>query len=375
MRFHRLISLALLALLLVGVTAWLLRTQRATATRHDQLATTSQPPGRAAHSFHRLPRLATDAEQPATEASEAPPETATNFLQRLLAENATMSEAACAQIAPWLARNRTNAESLLAVRQAGGGQEYLLTALTNFPHDPRVLFGALALNDSAEAQRERFDRFKAAAPENALVDYLSARDHLKHGRPAEALSDLTAAAQKSHFQEYLLDAMQNCEEFHLAAGKSPLEAKALACSTALLPHLAQLKGLAGDLATLQRQYLAAGDAASAENLALYGLQLSQHLTAGEGSRTLIGQLVGVATAQIVLNPLNSEPYRNQLQGTVQDRLASLTAQKAAFRQDWKTAEQWLETASEADLGNYFERQKLYGEAGAIAWAKQRPAGQ
>jgi hypothetical protein len=51
-------------------------------------------------------------------------------------------------------------------------------------------------------------------------------------------------------------------------------------------HLAQLKGLAQDIATLQRQYIGAGDSSSAETLVQYGLQLSKHVSTGEGSAFL-----------------------------------------------------------------------------------------
>lgn len=249
MTFNRFTWLAALTLVCLGAMGWWLRQHRVSplprdptttaAPRPDQPGPPRRPPSPAAASDHGTANLAGSV-----------PDSGTNFLQRLLAESNEMSEAVRAQIAPWLVANRTNAESLLAVQQAGGGQAYLLAALTNFPNDPRVLFGALTLDDSAEAKRARLDRFQAVAPDNSLADYLSARDHLQHARPEEAIRDLTAAAQKSHFQDYLTDAVQNCEEFYLAAGKSPLEARALACSTALLPLLAQLKALAVDLATL-----------------------------------------------------------------------------------------------------------------------------
>jgi len=298
--------------------------------------------------------------------------TVTNhWLQSLLSEGGEVPLLPPEQVERWLELNHTNADSLLAARQSGAGREYLLTALTNYPNDSRVLFTALSLDDSPEAKHERLERFKTAAPENALVDYLSAREHLKNSQSDQAMRDLLTASQKGQFQDYTLEATQNAEELYLAAGKSPAEAKAFASSTVLLPHLAQLKGLAQDMATLQRQYVGAGDSSSAETLAHYGLQLSEHLSTGEGSRYLIDQLVGYAVERIVLSPLNAEKNYDFLQGTVQDRLAQLDAKKAEAKQTSQFLSQWMATASEADLVNYFERLKVYGENGALNWLRQR----
>ncbi len=298
----------------------------------------------------------------------------TNWLQQLL-------EAGDSQLLPreaidrWLASGRTNAEDLLAARQAGGGVELLRMALSNFPKDPRVLFAASAPNDDlgggAEGRRERIERFKAAAPENALADYLSAREHLKSSRPDLAVADLMAASQKTRFQDYTLDAVQNAEELYLQAGKTPLEAKILGGSTTLLPHLSQLKGLARDMAALESQYLASGDAASAENLAQMGMRLGQQLTDGEGSRFLIGQLVGLSIEQIVLAPLDEQKTFAFLQDTPAHYAKQRNAWRAASQESSQHAEQWMQTATEADLLGYFDRIKIYGESEANAWLRRR----
>jgi hypothetical protein len=297
----------------------------------------------------------------------------TNWLLFLLTNNGEMPKLPREVIDRWLASGRTNAEDLLAARQAGGGMEFLRRALANFPNDPRVLFAASALDDGSEERRARLDRFQAAAPENALADYLSARDHLKNSRPEQALVDLLAASGKTHFQDYSLDAMQNAEELYLQAGKSAAEAKALATSTALLPHLAQLKSLAQEMGVLQRQYLAAGDGASAEQLAQMGLQLGQQLMDGEGSRTLISQLVGIAVERIVLNPLDPERNYNFLQGNTHEYVAQLDARRAGVRETTQLLDGWMRNASEADLISYFDRLKIYGESSAMAWLRQRQA--
>jgi hypothetical protein len=319
----------------------------------------------------RASLLTTSAAAPAAVASNAPAAPATNWLQRLLSDDGESLRLPREVIDRWLASGRTNAEDLLAARQAGGGQEFLRMALTNFPNDPRVLFASCALDDGPEARRERLDRFKAAAPDNALADYLSAREHLKNGQPEQALADLLAASGKPGIQDYMRDAVQNAEELFLQSGKSPAEAKALASFSALLPHLAQMKNLAQEIAVLQHQYLAAGDAASAENLAALGLQLGQRLGTGEASHTLISQQVGIAVERIVLNPLDAERSYDFLGGSVREHIAQLDARRADMRQDAQHFGAWMRNASDADLISYFDRSKLYGETIAMAWLRQR----
>jgi hypothetical protein len=272
----------------------------------------------------------------------------------------------------YLASGATNAEDLLAARQAGGGVEFLKMALERFPNDPRVLFASLSQKEDPALWRERLERLKAAAPGNALPDYVSARDHFKNSRPEEGFADLMAAAGKSTFNDYTLDAVQNTEDLYLHAGKSPGEAKALATSSALLPHLAEMKGLSQELAKLERQYLGAGDSESAERLAALGVQLSHRLETGDGSHTLIGQLVGIASERIVLNPLEGERSYDFLQGSPKERLDALTALRTTLRSDMSFVTPWMRTASESQLNSYFERLKLYGEANAMAWARQHP---
>jgi len=297
--------------------------------------------------------------------------TITNWLERVLIHGEMPEPPSPEQIQRWLEANRTNAASLLALRQAGAGINYVNEALKLHPDDPRVLVSALTLNDSEAVKRERLARFKEVAPENALADYVSAREHFKNGNPEKAIEDLMAASTKTGFDDYMVDAIQNCEELYRATGKSPAEAKALACSTALLPHLSQLKGLAQDIASLQSEYVAAGDSASAEALAQYGMQLSRDLVSGDGSKTLIGQLVGIATERIVINALDPATHYDFMSDTPSARLAQLEAQVGAIKADAHAVESWLPTATDDDIQNYFERLKLFGERNAFAWLEER----
>jgi hypothetical protein len=371
----RILIAAVVALVLALALAELSRRRHAAAPPSappaSEAASVPETPEPAPDLPPRVGLLTTAAATPAVAAPHAPFASPTNWFQHLLTNDGEGLRLPREVIDRWLATGRTNAEDLLAARQAGGGSDFLRMALTNFPNDPRVLFASSALDDGPEARRERLERFKAAAPDNALADYLSAREHLKNGQPEQAVADLLAASRKPGFQDYVLDSIQNAEELFLQSGKSPAEAKAMASTSALLPHLAQLKGLAQELATLQRQYVAAGDTQSAEHLAAAGLQLGERLNTGEASRTLISQLVGIAVERIVLNPLDAERHYDFLGGNVREHLAQLDARRAAVREQTQLFDAWMRQATDADIVSYFDRFKIYGESGAMAWIRQR----
>lgn len=274
-------------------------------------------------------------------------------------------------IAQWLASGRTNAVDLLAARQAGGGVELLRQALAHFPNDPRVLLASIALDDGPVARRDRLDQLRAVAPENALADYLSAADHFKNGRTEQAVADLLAASGKTRFNDYVRESMKNTEELYLQAGKSAAEAKALGTSTALLPHLSQLKQLAGAMADLQREYVQSGDHTSVENLARLGVQMGEHLRSGDGSLCLINQLVGIAIEKLVLKDFPSTAGQEFLGGPASEYLSRLDTQRAEIKAANPVFETWLRQASEADILAYFDRLQLDGEAAALDWLRQR----
>jgi hypothetical protein len=277
------------------------------------------------------------------------------------------------EIDRWLALNKTNAASLLAAAQLGRDRSLYLTALTNFPNDPRVLFAVAGPDRLPEMRRELLDRFKTAAPDNALADYLSARDHLKNGEPAQALQDLLSASTKNRFDDYTLEDMQTREDLLLQAGKSPAEAKAVAVSNTLLPHLSQMKGLAQDMAELQKQYVANGDAASAERLAQIGIQMAQHLTAEKGGSSLINELVGFAAERLVISPLDQQRSYDFLNGTPSARMDDLQAQRAKVKELTASFDQWWRTAPESEIVSFYDRMKLYGEPAALGWVQARAA--
>jgi hypothetical protein len=258
-------------------------------------------------------------------------------------------------------------ETLLATQN----KNYVKLAAELFPNDPRVQYAVLTRVLFPEARREWLDRFKQSAPDNAVADYLSARDYLKAGDRENALKDLAHAAGKSRFHDYTLGQVQDMEDAQLSAGRTLFDAKVVANSGLLLPQMAMFKNLAQEIQTMQKEHIGAGDTASAEALAQMGHSLAQHLIQGDGSRTIIGQLVGLSAERIVLNQLPPESQPSFLNGTVQQRLDEMTA----FRQEIRTLTidyiPAMRAVSENEVISYFDRMKLQGEYKAMLWLQNR----
>ena len=313
----------------------------------------------ASSSFKRAARIGAAAETD----SDASGSTS-NLFQRLMAGEADLTPE---QLAEYLRRYGTNVESLLATQKTN----YIRLAAELFPNDPRVQYAVITRDIFPEAKREWLDRFKQSDPNNAIASYLSARENLKAGDRERGLKDFAEAATKPRFNDYTLEQVQNMEDAQLSAGRSIVEAKVAAGSGLLLPQLAMFKGLAQDMQAIQKEYIAAGDTASAEALAQMGRALAQHLISGDGSRPLIGQLVGVAIERIMISSFPPDSQPAFLGGTVQQRLDELTA----FRQNVKTLtpafEPMMARGDVNEIISYFDRIKLQGEYKAMLWLQNR----
>ncbi len=302
----------------------------------------------------------------ADDPAAAPPGTTSNRFQLLMAGEVDL-QLTPEQQAEYLRQYGTNVETLLATQN----KDYLKLAAELFPNDRRVQYAVITRDILPEAKREWLDRFKQSAPDNALASYLSAREYLKTGDREQGLKDLADAAARPHFNDYTLEQVQNMEDAQLSAGRSLVEAKMAAGSELLLPQLAMFKGLAVELQTLQKEYNGAGDTASAEALAQMGRSLGQQLSSGEGSRTLIAQLVGMAVERIVLNQLPPDSQPAFLNGTVQQRIDEMTAFRQNMRPLIADQAQMMNAASETDIISYFDRLKLQGEYKAMLWLQNR----
>ena len=276
-------------------------------------------------------------------------------------------------IESFLRQNRTNAESLLAAYQVTQDPRYLKLAAEQHPNEPLVAFQVVAHNVFPEQQREWLDHLKALDPDNALANYLSARHYLQAAQPQQAIQELQTAASRPGIHDYLRERMQGLEELYLGAGTPPAEAKALGMTGLALPMLPQLNELARETLSLQQQYAAAGDTASAEALAQYQVLLARHLSQGQGATCLVNQRVGMAMERGALALLDPAQAYDFLGQSPSERLAVLKSQTVLMEETIRWFGQWLPQASDTELIAYIDRVKLYGEPAAIQWLRgQQP---
>ena len=292
--------------------------------------------------------------------------------QRILSEDAELAHLSREQIEAYLVRHQTNAATLLTAWQAGGGRDYLKRAAELFPDDPRVQLAVLNMNMFPDQQREWLDRLKKSDPENPMGNYLSARDYLLNGKPELALKELGDARGKTKYEDYAMARLQDFEELQMEAGHSAAEAKAIAGSGLLLPQLAQMKDVARQLGNLQEQYLAAGDLAGAQQLALLGQGASRELSEGSGGANfLINQLVGLAMERILISKLPHDSQPDFLGMTVQERMTQIEERKAELRTHTPLFNEMIARGNEAEMVSYFDRVKLNGENAALKWLAGR----
>jgi hypothetical protein len=297
----------------------------------------------------------------------APPPEKT-ILQRLISHDTNVFKLSPDELQKFLARNGTNAESLLAAFSVTSDKEFLREAVRRYHESAFVLVSALAHNVSPEQRGDWIEQLKRIAPDNSLANYFSARDHMKNQQPDLALQEFTEASSKKGFHDFTVERIQGLEDMYLGVGHSAAEAKALAMSSVQMPTIRHLRELGREMSKLQRQYAAAGDAESAQILARQGLSLAANLNNG-GAQSLISQMVGNVVEKEFLRGLNADANYDFMTQSLAERLAQLQAQDKSIRDSARFFDHWMQQANEGQLVSYFDRLKLYGEAAALQWAR------
>lgn len=305
----------------------------------------------------------------------------TNFLARLA--NGESLPVTLEQLVTYLEANHRNAESLLAAYQATHQQSLLDEAITNFSRDPLVAYNAWFRTpadrdnpDGVKARREKLDILKEVAPDNALVNYLSAGNYFASDEPDRAIQELQAGAAKPNFDDFTQPAIQSMTEAYQAAGYSEAEAKLAAVVGALLPHLAELKQNGLRLVELAKSYHQAGDAASAQTMLQMCQDLGRRLD-DANSMTLIQPLVGISLQRMGLEAAASMATENDTSQPIQEELSALVKKREEIRLlvSGFPIEQWLPTASPQEIVSYCDRQRIFGEQKTLQWLANQNSGQ
>jgi hypothetical protein len=316
-----------------------------------------------------------------TNAGLAPAETppSTNFMKRLA--EGDVPRLTLAQLTRYLEVNGRNAESLLAAFRATGDRALLDEALAKYPNDPHVAFTAWFRSpgdpdDPAvmKARQEALDKFKQAAPDNALANYLSAANYFKSGQPELAVQEMEAGAAKGRYDAYLKESIQGVTEAYQAAGYSDAESKAMATMSALLPHLSEVKRAGTSLIELANECQQAGDPGLAQTARQMSLDLGRRL-ADPNATTLIEGLVGIAIQRSALEAIVAAAPDAAAAQAAQAQLDAVVQAREATKALWaaQPMDAWLQTAPPQDISNFFDRMRLFGERRALEWLVRQNA--
>jgi hypothetical protein len=272
------------------------------------------------------------------------------------------------QLESYLNQNQRSAASLLASSRLTRDQTLLEEAIAKYPHDPRVNFSALFKTDSSpEERRQWLDTFKQAAPDNALADYLSAREFFKSGQIDEAVRELSAAFGKRDFEDYFMEFSQHEEEAWSAAGYSTAEAKVFSAWSLGYPHLAELKALGRDIVSLADSYRQGGDQSSAEVALQMIVNLGLHLDEAPG-QPYPSRKTHVDLDIIAFEAMKPTSAYGAGQ-TVNDRLTELARQRDLLDQLEAQGDQptLRQKVSDQDWITYKDRWRAFGEETALQW--------
>ncbi len=286
-----------------------------------------------------------------------------SLVDRMFAESAR--ELTPEQIEAYLQQNKRSAEGLLAAFRVSLDKKYLLEAAASFPNDARVQFAAVANEAFPGENRKWVDALKTNASDNSLAWYFSALDYFKSKQPDLAIRELAEATRLDSFENYGVQSCQAVEEMYRLAGRSPLAAKYKAACGSRTPveYLAKLKALAAEMSQVRQQYQDQGDAASANSMGAMSMALGGQLRA----KDVLEQLVGIAIQKNVLARLDPVGNNEFLGRPVGEVTAEIDRQREENKQSMQKRDQVLPTLNEADLSNYLEREKLYGEVKAMQW--------
>ena len=357
--FKRLLLFPAVLFLLIGAAGWWLGRS---GVHHAELPAERGPvkvPPATRVSHPQLPAPVIRQRPPRAPIETVPPKME-GLLARLMKNPQASLELTAGQLSAYLAQNRRNAESLLAAFRLTGDLAFLREAAQQFP-DNAAVQTELALRSTDETERRQaIDSMRRADPANALGDYISALNHLRHGRSEQAYDDLIAAAGKTQLGDYSVSAMQSAEEAYLVAGFSPVEAKAAAAMGLARPQIQPMRDLAQQLDDLHQGYLAAGDPSSAESIRQMGQSLGRQMQGMAGG--IIDELSGIAIEKKFLDPAATSEQQQEF-----------TQRYESIRRGIGDGEygHLMQSMDDQEAIGYFDRVKFQGESAAYQWLRER----
>lgn len=284
-------------------------------------------------------------------------------------------------IARSLAKHGETAVNLVAAFETTRDRRLLERALELFPNSPVVLMAAIEPAPGSKSLKPGetylldagrmalIERFKIADSNNPLPWIYSAQEFFKAGQTADAIADIRAALDRPAFYTYSNERMDSRQQFYEDVGFHPVEASLLAMAGLTLPHLPAAHQALVSLMEWHQSATDSGDTAAANDALRLTYGLSRTFTTPEASRTLIGQVIGIAMEARVLRALPTDAQPDWLTVNPAQRLAEMDRQKQNAKEIAAGLEWMIENQKEETLSEYVRRMRSEGESAAFAWLK------
>jgi hypothetical protein len=274
------------------------------------------------------------------------------------------------EVEAWLKTSGRSAANLVAAAQLLNDPALLKEAARKFPTDPRVQLEVLIKDALPQERQQWIAAFKLSSPDNALPNYLAARDLFKAGQPEQAMQELWQAAQKPGMNTHAFDLQQSHQSAWTAAGYPLAAAQLMSSLASQIPSIGPLNEVAGQVANTAAKYKQSGDAASADALAGAGLLMARRVTGH--TPTVIQDLVGMGIENRFLAQMNPEAPLPGTSQTVAARQAELKERQQGMVALMQSFDETAVTRlKDEDMNSYFERIHTDGGYEAMKWLRSR----
>jgi hypothetical protein len=274
------------------------------------------------------------------------------------------------EVDAWLKTSGRSAANLVTAAQLLNDPELLKEAARKFPTDPRVQLEVLIKDALPQERQQWIAAFKLSSPDNALPNYLAARDLFKSGQPELAMQELWQAAQKPGMNTYAFDLQQSHQSAWTASGYPTAAAQLMSSLASQIPSIGPLNDVAGQVADTSAKYRQSGNVASADALAGAGLMMAKRYAGG--TPTVIQDLVGMGMENRFLAQMNPESPVPGTSQTVAARQAELKERQQGMVTLMQSFDETAVTRlKDDDINAYFERIHTDGGYEAMKWLHSR----
>lgn len=274
------------------------------------------------------------------------------------------------EVDAWLKVSGRSAVNLVTAAQLLNDPELLKEAARKHPTDPRVQLEVL-LKDALPQERQQWlAAFKLSSPNNALPNYLAARDLFKSGQPELAMQELWQAAQKPGMNTHAFDLQQSHQSAWTASGYPMAAAQLMSSLASQIPSIGPLNEVAGQAADTSAKYRQSGDAASATALVGAGLLMAKRVSGG--TPTIIQDLVGMGIENRFLAQMSPDAPLPGSAQTVAARQAELKERQQGMVTLMQSFDETAVTRlKDDDINAYFDRIHSDGGYEALKWLHGR----